>query len=122
MPRTTICLGCGARTSNGSRCPRCAGGERHAPRTTAYQDPRYRRLRARRLAEHRATFGPRCPRCFRDEDRSDHSTWLTLNHITPLSLGGDILGPTEVLCVRCNVQQEHRDRPDLARRGRAPRR
>ena len=121
MTRTTVCLGCGDRTTNGSRCPRCAGGERHAPRTTAYRDPRYVALRRRRLAEHRRTFGSRCPRCRRDEDRADRSTWLTLNHITPLSLGGHILGPTEVLCLRCNVQLEHRDRPDLARRGRPER-
>lgn len=122
MPRTTVCLGCGETTTNGSRCPRCAGGRRIAPRTTAYQHPAYRRLRAQRLAQHRRTHGPRCPRCRTPEDRSDRSTWLTLNHVTPLSLGGDILGPTEVMCNRCNVQQEHRDRPDLARRGRPARR
>lgn len=119
MARSTVCLKCGETTTNGSRCPRHSGGARHAPRTTAYRDPRYVQLRRRVLADHRRTFGARCPRCLRDEDREVRSTWLTVNHITPLSLGGSILGPTEVLCLRCNVQQEHRDRPDLARRGRS---
>jgi hypothetical protein len=119
VTRTTVCLGCGDRTTNGSRCPRCSGGRRCTPRTTAYRDPRYVRLRRQALAEHRATFGPRCPRCLRPEDRAIRSSWLTVNHITPLSLGGHILGPTEVICLRCNVQQEHVDRPDIARRGRA---
>lgn len=118
MPRTTICLGCGEPTTNGSRCPRCAGGTRSVPKSTAYQDPRYVRRRRLLLAQHRATFGPRCPRCLRPEDRAIRSTWLTLDHVTSLSLGGDIMGPVEVCCLGCNDRKVHRDRPDLARRGR----
>lgn len=43
------------------------------------------------------------------------STWLTVNHVDMLAKGGDILGELEVLCLRCNVQQEHAELPELAR-------
>jgi hypothetical protein len=110
-------LGCGAPTLNGTRCPSCAGGYRRAlPRGNVYSDPAYIRLRKRRLEEHRRTFGPRCPRCGVLEDRSVRRTWLTLNHRDPVGLGGDILGPTDVMCLSCNDKQAHVDRPELSRR------
>lgn len=118
MPRSTVCLGCGATTSNGSRCTSCAGGTRSVPKSTAYRDPRYVARRRRLLAEHRATFGARCPRCLTPEDRAVRRTWLTLNHVTTLSKGGDVMGPVEVMCLGCNDRQLHVDRPDVARRGR----
>lgn len=117
MARSTVCLGCGETTTNGSRCPRCAGGTRSVPKSKAYRDPDYVRLRARTLAHHRATFGPRCPRCLRDEDGTV-ARRLTLDHVTSLSLGGTILGPVEVACTSCNSKKLHVDRPDVARRGR----
>lgn len=121
--RSTICLGCGEPTSNvGGRCARCAGGLRRTRGGDRYSDPRYRRLRDRLLARHRATFGARCPRCLRDEDRGVRSTWLTLNHrVTMSAPGSDILGPVDVMCLGCNDRQLHVDRPDLSRARRAPR-
>lgn len=117
--RQTVCLGCGTTTTNGSRCPRCAGGTRSAPKSTAYRDPAYVRLRRRLLAKHRATFGPRCPRCLTPEDRAVRRTWLTLNHETTMSApGAHVLGPVTVMCLSCNDRQLHIDRPDVARRGR----
>lgn len=74
--------------------------------------------RKRLLAEHRATFGARCPRCGRPEDRAVRSTWLTLDHVVSLSLGGDIMGPVTVCCLGCNDRKLHADRPDLRTRGR----
>lgn len=41
---------------------------------------------------------------------------LTADHITPLSAGGDVLGPLRVICSKCNVQAIHAMRPDIARR------
>lgn len=118
MARQTVCLGCGNPTTNGSRCPTCAGGTRTRPKSTAYRDRDYIRMRDRLLAEHRATFGARCPRCLKPEDGSV-ARRLTANHVTTLSApGSDILGPLEVLCTSCNSKQLHVDRPDVARRGR----
>ena len=48
----------------------------------------------------------------------DAGSRLSLNHITPLRQGGDLMGPTEVMCVACNTAQAHVDMPWLARRGR----
>jgi len=97
-----------------SRCARCAGGTRSVPKSTAYRDPDYVRLRRCLLATHRATFGPRCPRCLKPEDGTVKRR-LTLNHTTTLSApGSDILGPVEVMCTSCNSKQLHIDRPDVA--------
>lgn len=70
------------------------------------------------VAEHVRRFGPVCPECGGRVVPGDRSTTLTADHITPLSAGGDVLGPMRVLCLRCNVQAIHAKRPDLARRGR----
>ena len=121
MTRSTICLGCGQPTTNGSRCPTCAGGYRRAHGSAAYATPAYVRLRSRMLAEHRRTFGARCPRCGVREDRAVRRTWLTLDHTTPLGLGGDILGPVTVCCLGCNDRQAHVDRPELSRKRRVTR-
>lgn len=115
---TTVCLGCGERTTNGSRCPRCSGGSRAHRGPSPYRDPRWRARVQRELARHRATFGARCPRCLRPELAEDKGTRLSLNHVTPLALGGDLMGPVEVMCVRCNSEQVHVDMPHLASRGR----
>lgn len=121
MARSTVCLKCGATTTNGSRCPRCSGGTRHKPKGNAHRDPRYVRARDRLVAEHVARHGPVCPLCGGRVDKADHSTWLTADHITPLSMGGDILGPMRVLCLGCNVRALHAMRPEIARRGRPAR-
>lgn len=82
-----------------------------------YDDPRYRRMRDHAVAEHRRTFGARCPRCRRPEVRSIRSTWLTFNHDVTLSRpGSDVLGSGTVMCLGCNDRQLHVDRPDLSRR------
>jgi hypothetical protein len=110
----TVCLGCGAPTLNGTRCPRCAGGYRLAHGSAAYSTPAYVRMRKRLLAEHRRTVGPVCPRCWRREDGSVKRR-LTLDHTIPIGLGGDVLGPTTVCCTSCNAKQAHVDRPELSR-------
>jgi len=67
------------------------------------------------VAEHVARHGLVCPQCRIPQASSSR---LTADHITPLSAGGDVLGPMRVLCLTCNVQAIHALRPDLARRGR----
>lgn len=70
------------------------------------------------VAEHIRAHGLVCPQC---RVVQPSSSKLTADHITPLSMGGDLLGPMRVLCMRCNIRAIHALRPDLARRGRPPR-
>lgn len=114
MARSFVCLKCHETTSNGTKCARCAGGRR-SPRPPNRYPASYRRVRDRLVAEHIARHGLVCPQC---RERQASSSRLTADHITPLSAGGDVLGPMRVLCLRCNVQAIHALRPDLARRGR----
>jgi 5-methylcytosine-specific restriction protein A len=78
------CLRCQRRTRNGSRCERCST-------TTArgYGAEHQRRARAAIAAQ------PWCSNCGATTD-------LTADHITPIAVGGDPLGPLRVLCRRCN--------------------
>jgi len=75
-------------------------------------------MRTQRLAEHRRTYGARCPRCGKPEDRNIRATWLTLDHVTPLAAGGDLMGPTEVLCLSENVARGNDARRGTRRRAR----
>ena len=79
------CLDCGQRTTNGSRCPRCAGPvelERQArqPYRLAYASPEY--ASARRIRLRRA--GYRCERLLPDGTRCPAPAAET-NHTIPLS-------------------------------------
>jgi len=106
--RITVCLWCAAPTLNGSCCPTCAGGRRAATRDRRYDDPAWRKLRNRTLAEHRATFGNWCP----GYGRAGHATAdLTTDHRVPMSHGGAITGPVQVLCRGCNTRKSHDDSP-----------
>jgi 5-methylcytosine-specific restriction protein A len=108
MARITTCLECGAPTFNASRCSDHQRSYGRKVRNPAYDDYRWRRLRKRMLAEHRAQFGDWCP----GYGRSGHATSdLTLDHITPMSQGGALLGPAQVLCRSCNVRKRHVDTP-----------
>ena len=117
MARSTVCLGCAAATTNGSRCERCAGGRR-APRRNPRSDPRYIKAAARLVEEHRRQHGPICPHCGGRERPGDFGSRLSADHVTPLSEGGDLLGPMRVLCVSCNARRNVQRNPHLARRGR----
>jgi hypothetical protein len=114
--RLTICIACGVPTTNGSRCQRCNRGFRRAMRNTAYDTAEWRRRRKVELAEaRRQPDGARCSRCGRLEDPADLSTKLTLGHRVALARGGELLGPTDVICRRCNTQQRWRDTPTRRR-------
>lgn len=108
MARSTVCIGCGNPTTNGSRCIDCNRGFRRAVRNPAYDDPRWRKRRTRDLAEHRAKHGDICP----GYKRPPHpASRLTDDHIDPLALGGDLLGPTQILCDSCNTRKRHDQTP-----------
>lgn len=68
----------------GPRCRDCAGAF-DADRRAVYDSPRWRRLSRRRRREHVARYGPWCP----GWGVPAHVAFdLTLDHDTPLELGG----------------------------------
>ena len=81
----TRCLDCGARTTRGSRCQRCA----RARHNEAY--PTARRPFARAVI----AASPRCARCGSTDD-------LTVDHIVPVIYGRG-RGPVRVLCRSATV-------------------
>lgn len=95
--------------------------ERRMRRTKAWRD----HVRFT-LSAHRAQYGDWCPGYRRDGHEADR---LTVDHITPLSVGGALLGPTQVLCQGCNsrksrwdgsrevAEQRRRDRSSPVRHG-----
>lgn len=70
-----------------------------------------------RLAEHRALVGDWCPGWRRDGHEADV---LTVDHIIPISLGGDVFGQTQVLCRSCNSRKSHHDGSQAAKREALP--
>lgn len=86
--------------SPGPRCPEHARAH-DAHRRAVYDDPRWRRLRRRRIREHVARFGPWCPG-WRVPAHPSHD--LVLDHDVPLEHGGAPFDPlnTVVGCRACN--------------------
>lgn len=70
-----------------------------------------------RLAEHRALVGDWCPGWRREGHAADV---LTVDHVIPISLGGDLFGETQVLCRSCNSRKSHFDGSQAARREALP--
>ena len=106
-----IC-GCGERLPRGAPCPACEG-RRNAARKATYHSPAWRRLSAQILRSHRLQYGDVCPG---DEYHDEHPCRdLTVDHIKPLSQGGDLLDRENlrVLCRRENSARR-KTRHDLA--------
>lgn len=88
----------------GRRCPVCAAAfdrDRRAPRAAVYDDPRWRRIRRRRIREHLVRFGPWCP----GWNVPPHpAADLVLDHDTPLELGGAPFDEENLVvgCGSCN--------------------
>ena len=57
------------------------------------------------VREHRERLGDVCPGWAR---APHHSSDLTADHIIPVSRGGDIDGPVQVLCRSCNSRKGKR--------------
>lgn len=83
------CLDCGAVIPSGSRCSRCSGRRRGTTTEPGYGSA-YQRLARAAIAQQ-----PWCSLCGAADD-------LTADHVVPLAVGGDPLGPLRVLCRRCN--------------------
>jgi 5-methylcytosine-specific restriction endonuclease McrA len=77
----------------GSRCSRCSR-RRRGPLRNGATGPQ-------RLARAAIAQQPWCSACGTTHD-------LTADHLTPLALGGDPLGPLLVLCRRCNSRRGSR--------------
>lgn len=90
------CLTCGASTTHGSRCPRCAPSARGGINTARHQ-----RLRARVIAEE-----THCHLCGDLVDRQlpgTHPMGPTAHHVIPRSRGGPMLrGNYRLAHKRCN--------------------
>ncbi|MFN0073047.1 MAG: HNH endonuclease [Chloroflexota bacterium] len=97
------CLGCGALTSNGSRCADCQAQlramqerRRGTRQARGYDDDWLRVSRAAIAAQ------PWCSACLATDD-------LTADHIIPLSRGGQSdAGNIQVLCRACNSRKRER--------------
>ena len=100
MALTTRCLGCGPHPDGCYCSPRLRPHNR--PRATAGSTS------ARACAAIAAH--PRCEHCGATRD-------LTADHITPLALDGDPLGPLRVLCRTCNSRRGARVESRLRRWG-----
>src|SRR5688500_19655508 len=106
MGKVSACIQCGEPTTNGSRCVRCNRGYHRGVRNRLHTRPEWRHHRKRVLAAHRERYGDTCPAYL----VSPHSsTRLSVDHIRPLSKGGALLGPTQVLCVACNSRKRNRE-------------
>ena len=71
----------------------------------AYDDPRWRRLRDRKIRAHKRTNGYLCP----GYDTPPHLTdRLSGDHVVPLVEGGAMFdeGNVQVLCVGCNARKD----------------
>lgn len=109
-----VCLDCGntfaaqhrsGRSQQGHRCPDCQGAKntrdnraRHAkPDQKLRNDPAYRAIPK--------PYGKRCAL----QIPNVCTGWAeTHDHITPLSKGGHILGPTRPACRACNSSRGNR--------------
>ncbi len=94
------CLDC-SRPTIGTRCPDHARVVANAHRRPLYSTPAWRRLRARVLADWRATNGNVCP----GWQRPAHAAIdLAVDHVVPVAHGIDPLDVTNLrpLCRRCN--------------------
>jgi 5-methylcytosine-specific restriction enzyme A len=89
-------------------CPVCrrAGCTQHKPqRKRARSRPETwaeRKAKAHLVQEWIRDFGYVCPGY---ECPPHYSQDLTADHITPVALGGDVLGPMQVLCRQCNSRR-----------------
>jgi 5-methylcytosine-specific restriction enzyme A len=105
--RSTVCLGCGNPTLNGSRCIDCSRGFRRSARNPMYDTPEWRARRRTDIDTHLAGFGLWCPGwgvpAHRVRKRSD----LTDDHVIP----GSLEGGTQVLCRACNTRRSHAHSP-----------
>ena len=104
----TACLGCGVPTMNGSRCVACNRGFQRATRNPARDRPEWRKRSKRDIAEHVARHGWWCPGF---GVTAHASSDLTLDHVQPLALGGELLGETQVLCRGCNTRKRWAQTP-----------
>lgn len=104
MPAMRRCLDCRqAFEGRGPRCRDCARTH-DAARRGVYDDPAYRKLRARVIRRHVATYGPWCPG-YGVPAHVSHE--LTLDHAIPLAHGGEGLDErnARVLCKTCNSRK-----------------
>jgi len=91
------CLGCGQLTRLGNRCIQCQKSwnqSRHVKGPRPYDKPEWKRASAKKRSDQ-----PWCSMCGRQDD-------LTVDHIIPLSKGGDLVPDDDellrVLCRRCH--------------------
>lgn len=118
--RMRVCIVCGTTTLNAtSRCgkhPRAGGTSSGRGARKVYDSRAWKRLRATKLAEHRARYGDVCPGWSRP---AHPSRQLTLDHVHPLAMGGaGITDAVQVLCASCNTRRRNHDMPRGWRGGR----
>lgn len=101
--------GCTNPAGKTGHCDRHAASHEAARRrlipTKAARTPAVRRHRAAAVAEHRATYGNRCPGF---EVPAHPATDLTADDPVPIARGGDPMQALEVLCRACNGRKADR--------------
>lgn len=91
-------------TSTNGYCPLHQGVERRKAANPVYATYAWRKRRTRELREHRAVHGDTCPGFRRTPHRAPR---LSLDHVTPLGMGGAVDGPTQILCPSCNTRRSN---------------
>jgi len=105
------CISCLWPVPPGRRCPnpRCPRSRRAPSRGAGRSNAE--RVRRRKVVEAwTAAPGRVCPGYRRDAHVLRPGEFLTADHITPTSVGGDPAGPLAVLCNRCNVRKSGANR------------
>ena len=106
------CIHCCTPVPPGKRCPNptCPRHRRAAASRGPDRSSAERLRRAKAVEAWRRNHGDVCPGFGVDAHVLRPGEYLTADHITPTSLGGDPAGSLGVLCNRCNVRKGGRNR------------
>jgi len=112
MKRPCLEPGCNTPTPAGAPCPnpRCPRSRRKRRAPGADRTNAERKRRETVVTSWVARHGHVCPGFKRPAHKVFPPDRLTADHVIPVSLGGPMNGPLEVLCNRCNASTGGRNR------------